>query len=687
MTTPSPKAQSKDPFEVFWNRIQPVDETPVPLKSTAFRILIEGGLTIVTTDRIFKNEEGTSIEATLTFPVPVHATLFSLEVKIGDRRLTANSTARSHAREVYEDGLERGKTSILHEEPLRGIHMLSLGHIQPGTSVEVTTQWVMPLAISGGQGHLRIPTTVGQIYGQTPLEDGDDFTWTSTISSASVSIESPDSKVTINGQTGNTLTLQVPMNRPIDVSVSAWTPRQITGRTVDGSLLELLLTPALSSSDSLDVAILVDHSGSMGAPEGELFKRLGGTSTHERVVAGLRSLSQKLNSRDSVDLWEFNTAPNHVGRVQRSGFRALGGLRGNSLATLADRLSKPSGGTEIGTALETVLSRSEAHSILLITDGKSHALKAHDLARWNKRISVILIGEDSLEAQVGYLAALTGGDIFIASKDTVDSVFTAATDSLRGDLCNGRLASSSTSEVATFTISGATIRFSKTASASKTRSTVERAVAALFASLSFPHLSEADATELAQEESLVSHLTSLVLVDEEGAVAEGIPTRRRVPLEDSLLSYSSASIDSAAFLARSSRSPNSQHQIFACVSPPQGFDGVSQHSSEPHTSDLSQRLDALAVGIDWNIHANDLIAGLLDRLDEETIRELEEFSQEQIIRDLALQIFVDPLRAALILIAQRSSLVSRPAMRALKALSKGVDPQPIQKAYDALLVS
>jgi hypothetical protein len=37
------------------------------------------------------------------------------------------------------------------------------------------------------------------------------------------------------------------------------------------------------------------------------------------------------------------------------------------------------------------------------------------LARRGRRISVVLVGEDSLEANVGHLAALTGGDIFVSA--------------------------------------------------------------------------------------------------------------------------------------------------------------------------------------------------------------------------------------------------------------------------------
>src|SRR6185437_8539869 len=71
----------------------------------------------------------TSFEATITFPLPVHATLFALEARVGERVLSARAAGREAARRTYEDALDRGKAAVLHEEVLRGVHMLSIGQL------------------------------------------------------------------------------------------------------------------------------------------------------------------------------------------------------------------------------------------------------------------------------------------------------------------------------------------------------------------------------------------------------------------------------------------------------------------------------------------------------------------------------------------------------------------------------
>ena len=75
-----------DPLHAFMcgGHVQGTD-APVPLISTKFDVRIEAGLAVVETRRVFRNAEASSIEATFTFPVPVHAVLFALTARIGER--------------------------------------------------------------------------------------------------------------------------------------------------------------------------------------------------------------------------------------------------------------------------------------------------------------------------------------------------------------------------------------------------------------------------------------------------------------------------------------------------------------------------------------------------------------------------------------------------------------------------
>ncbi len=520
-------------------------ETPVPLISTAIAIRIIGGLAIVTTERTFQNKEGASIEATLTFPVPVHATLVSLVAKIGDRTVTGRAQGKVKARETYEDALDRGKTAVLHEEALKGIHILSVAHIPPGAEITVIGRWAMPLQVKR-DAFLRIPVTVGDIYGQSPLSECDDLVHGGKHQEASVTVSCSDRQVELVGAPLLEGKATVVLDRPIDLVVRHWTPGVLRGVAADGRPVALDLRASPSGDGSLEAAVLVDVSGSMDD------KRHHGAH-HSKYDIVIQSLTEsRLREGDRVDLWKFSDDAHLVGR-------------GNLHAALK-HMKCNGGGTQIGRSIKTVLGASESGDLLLITDGKSYDIDVQDLVRSSgRRFTVVLIGDDSLEAQVGYLAALSGGQVFVASRDDAGTAVQAALESMRGGKFTDKPISGQPN-AASMTIGGMTVRSlwgsqthddatiidirfptmiagesgpqvaASTGTPAATGVLIEgtmdhdvgRAIAAVAATIAIPHMDEAEATALAVAEGILCHLTSLVLVDEAGAAQEGLPAQRKV---------------------------------------------------------------------------------------------------------------------------------------------------------------
>ncbi|MGB6538889.1 MAG: VIT domain-containing protein [Xanthobacteraceae bacterium] len=488
---------------------------PCPLVATRFDVVIDAGLAVVTMSRAFRNAEADSIEATITFPVPVHAALFALELRIGERVLKARAARKQTAREDYEAALDRGKTAVLHEEVLRGVHMLSVSHIPPGAQIEVRATFVMPLINVEGRGRLRIPLTVGDVYGRSGLSDSDDLIHGGPLQNGTLHIDCRDGKATLLGGDLNNGQTEIALNVPIEIDVIDWTPRVLPGRAADGRAIALRIAPYAGSDTPIDIAMLVDHSGSMGERCSTL---QGGLTKHSAAVAALAALDRQIGQSDTIDLWEFDNDLRHVGST-----------RTGRLRELVQQLDGPDGGTEIGLALEGVLSRSGRRDILLITNGKSHALDVQALARSGRHFFVVLVGADSLEAHVGHLAALTGGELFVAAGPDLTAMVDAAIRSLRrphtapqrtdSALCERRAGME------------LTVRWSAAGGADASTETIEaHAVAALSASLLIPTLSEDAAAALAEAEGLVTHLTSLFLVDEDAAAQPSIPGTRKIAL-------------------------------------------------------------------------------------------------------------------------------------------------------------
>jgi hypothetical protein len=629
-----------DPLRIFLERR--AAPHPVPLVGTDFDVVIEGGLAVVTTTRLFRNTEEKPIEATFTFPMPVHATLFDLRVRIAGRELIAKAQNRNTARATYEDAIERGKSAVLHEEVLRGIHMLSVANIPAGAEIEVRTQWVTTFTVVAAAGHLRIPVTVGDVYGKSPLAESDDLKTGGALLSGTLTVHAPGAQIRLAGGTLTDGKAKLVLNRPIDLVIEGWRSGVVRGTAADGRAVSLALQPAPAPDASLNIAILVDHSGSM---QHQVSAGRDAASKHDHVVAALRKLASGLSPDDAVDLWEFDSRVRWVGT--------------GKLGRLIDHLSAPAGGTEIGAALTAVIQGSVADSILLITDGKSHALDVQGLARMGRPISVVLVGEDSLEANVGHLAALTGGDIFVSGGADLDSLFTAATGSLRGA---GRRA-----DTETFRRSGMTVTVSHDVLPSTDIPVVtNRAVAAVAASFLLPTLSEAEAAELALREGLVSHLTSLVLVDEAGATQEMLPGQRPVGLPAHALAESV--MDFAEFMAPAPAM-------------------LMRRRSERVSTKLDSRETTrrLILKMDWASEPERLLAGDLTQLAPALQEEFKTLARRDGMKAAAAELGLTPLKLVIALLAhQAGESGDRAAARIARRLLGLTGPERI-RALAALI--
>lgn len=647
MTSPTTRI-TIDPLHLFISeKSAPYGSHPIPLIATQYDISIDGGFAVVETRRLFRNAEAQSIEATLTFPLPVQAVLFSLEAEHDRRKLKAIARKRAEAREIYEGAVEEGKAAVLHEELLRGIHMLSVAHVAPGAEIAVTVRWAITLTCVGTLWQLRVPLTVGQVYGQSPLADSDALETGGAPGFADVVTRCASGRVRLSGADLTEQRARVPLNAPIDLEVTGAAGRVLSGAGADGRRVSLEVTPLPEGGDSLDLAILVDRSGSMaeaafGGPQS--------TTKHEAVIKGLAALAPLFRKGDAVDLWEFDDTLGHVGstrdehphwRIRRHHWSP-----GASFAQLVSRLRGPGGGTEVGAALEDVLQRTRARDLLLITDGKSYALDVQRLARMGRRIAVVLVGEDSLEANVGHLAAVTGGSMFVASGENIATTVAATAETLRSCPMEARPIETHP-EALEVVRGGAIVKASWESAASEaTDDVISAGVAAYAAGLAIAQMGEVAAAEFAARAGIASHLTSLVLVDEAAAVQEGIPAMRKVRLP-------SPRVD--------------RGMLFACEAEPSSR--VRQYLSFPMTRLASPRLALIdgpastAAGINWDAAPALLLEGDLSSLDAALAEELSELADDPQILIWAAELGIKPIVLIIAALAHSQRHQSRTAER------------------------
>jgi hypothetical protein len=606
----------------------------------------------------------------------VHASLFDLTARVGERVLHAHARRRQAAREEYEGAIDAGKTAVLHEEVLRGVHMLSVAHVPPGAEVEVRSVWALTLTNIDGQGSLRIPLTVGDIYGRSTLPDSDDLVHGGQADMGQLRVECRDGVVTLRGAALTESRADVPLNAPIDLTVAAWTPRDLTGRAADGRDILLRVEPAPRSEDSLDVAILVDHSGSMNEPCSADNRKV---TKHRAVSLGLATIARSISGIDAIDLWEFDDALDHIGSTPNGAERLGGRAPTEVLLGLIRKLNPPRGGTEIGSALARVIARSSARDILLITDGKSHALDVQALARSGRRISLVLVGEDSLEANVGHLSASTGGEIFVASGNDLTTVLVDALRSLRvpyvaPEPMSGRVHEASARR------GGMIIKalWNDASSEGGGPASIDtRAVAAVATSLVLPALSTEAAALLAEAEGLVTHLTSLVLVDEAGDVQETIPATRKIALPTPRAAMAPAFAARRHVVAAraceeatgGSRAPRRARSMLGGLAE---FFSASP-ADEIEAYDRDRDLSRVARSIDWDLAPQKLQSGDLSLLPGYAERAIRQAAADGHVVALARTLGLDPVVLVVGLVAY-ASRKHRSAARLARAIFGGAIP-------------
>lgn len=691
---------------------------PVPLVATAIAVRIEGGIAVVTTERTFRNVEDQDIEPTVTFPVPTDAVLFSLSADIDGRRIEGECQPKAKARETYEDALDRGKAAVLHEELLKGVHMVSVGRVRPGAEVKVTSIWTAPLSFVGGEPGLRVPTTVGEIYGRQPLPDSDALTVGGHVHRATVTIECADGNATLLGgprEVAKGGGYEVALDAPIEIALAGWKPRKLQGVAADGRKVALEVAPAPRGESVLDADLIADRSGSMNeAASGT--REIGGESKFDAMMRGLtRYADARVGDDDRMRVWQFDTSVEMVGE----------GKGKTPLRAAFHAIARPGGSTELGRALDKVIATEGAKNVVLATDGKTWALDAQKYARSGVRITAVLIGEDALDANVAALAGITGGEIIVPVGPDTDRAIADALDAARLPFVVVPAIDGLPTALEACR-RGAGIKAAWTGAAKKSkpaRDLVSRAVAALAAALAVPLMQEDEASAFAASEGIVCHLTSLVLVDEAAEASQGIPANRKVDLTRPRTALGQVSGAKGLLFAanigggrstfgieRSSlrATKGGGGRLFASgLTEPRfgaslgswgggakslsfGDDMTFEQQSMPINEDVLARatwrgmLSGAGHRVDWDAAPDALRGGDLSSLPAAIARAIREAAADKAVVEAAKKAGVDPVLFVIGLLARSVGAAHRTAARVARQALKGVDEADLVAAAKLL---
>ena len=156
----APKAES--PY-FFVDSADPATDR-LPLKSTRVDVRIAGVIADVTVTQHYRNEGQRAIEARYVFPGSTRAAVYAMNVRLGERLLTARIKEKQQARIEYQAAKKEGKTSALLEQQRPNVFQMNVANILPGDEVAVELRYTELLTPHDAQYGFVFPTVVGPRY-------------------------------------------------------------------------------------------------------------------------------------------------------------------------------------------------------------------------------------------------------------------------------------------------------------------------------------------------------------------------------------------------------------------------------------------------------------------------------------------------------------------------------------------
>lgn len=158
--------RSLSPYFFVENGDPEVDR--LPLKSTDVKVRVLGVIAEVTVTQQYTNEGTRPLEARYVFPASTRAAVHAMNVRIGDRLISADIREKQQARADYQQAKREGRTAVLLEQQRENVFQMHVGNILPGDDLRVTLSYTELIVPVEGVYRFVYPTVVGPRYNGAP---------------------------------------------------------------------------------------------------------------------------------------------------------------------------------------------------------------------------------------------------------------------------------------------------------------------------------------------------------------------------------------------------------------------------------------------------------------------------------------------------------------------------------------
>lgn len=407
--------------------LKSLDDSAVPLKKMSLQADIKDLLMSWKVSQIFRNTTDKTIEATYTFPTAWSAVLTEFAAVIGGERLVAQAMSRANAEEKYESAHEDGDLPILLNAAEDGIASVTLGNLAPKEEVTLELSFLTLLAPVNGIIRVTLPFSAGERYSsdgrQGRLEPHEEIETSLTaeypveadlhisgaLTDCQISVPSHPASYSKDDDGARIAVKKAFADRNLTLLFEN-VPAMNAGYLAEDPFREggwaaacVFTPPAGSEKKSLCVDIVADCSGSMDG--------VGVIKMREALAA----LTDVLTKDDEITLTRFGSSVEPVIDSPRA-FTSFFVRR--SFQPIVSRMEADLGGTELGEALHTVLTRkydstknNRQRIVLLITDGEVWQVERiiEEVADRAVPIFVVGVGACAAEGHLQKIANASGG--------------------------------------------------------------------------------------------------------------------------------------------------------------------------------------------------------------------------------------------------------------------------------------
>jgi hypothetical protein len=342
------------------------------------------------------------------------------------------------------------------------------------------------------------------------MQDSDAPEHEAHIHMADLSVVSKN-EILLDGKPVTSSPMQVALNAPIILEVQNLDlDVKLTGRNVSLSFKKALANNVLKRA-----AVLIDNSGSMGqiahaqTPHVNLLMS---------AISGLRLASEAFQSGDEVEVWQFNSSYRRIGVAKTR----------QEFLSLLEEVQSPMGDTKMTSALQA-MKAAGLRNILVVTDANTWDVSFFS----DVRLSALVIGEDAMAGHLADICMRSGGEIFEAPNRSDDTAILAFNSLRRSSLPSPIIKANKPLEIHDLR-SGIELKAIWSSLQTKEKNDIQDAVTAIATQIAFNALSPNAAAAFAEENGLVTSVTSLVIVDEEGETFKGLADVRKVALSTPL---------------------------------------------------------------------------------------------------------------------------------------------------------